>query len=338
MASANLLMALIVIRRNKRSATNVLFALLSIALATWATVNFISFDTANYQIALWMIRLVFASAFVQSVLFALLLYTVPRRTIPIKKGTLILIGVLTAAAVGSTLSPWQVTYITCIDQLPPQPTFGLGMILFVPVTLGSLITGIVLLIRNNLKARGLERIQQRYILIGLLTTFSLFIYFLLYLSVVQQNTQFVPYGPLFILPFVILTSYSIVRFRLMDVRAAIARSVSLSILIGVFVGLYSAILIWAVPLLAELFKVQASIIAAIGALLAVLLARYAQEFLRKYTDRFLFQRKISYSQALVTSGRSLSQTILIEEVTSTVLSIMRDTVRTKKGIIFLHSP
>jgi signal transduction histidine kinase len=124
----------------------------------------------------------------------------------------------------------------------------------------------------------------------------------------------------------------------MDIRAAIARSLSFSALLGAFFAIYGAMLIFAVPYLADLTGIGDGIIAAIAALLSVVLARYVQDGMRRLTDKFLFQGRADYRAALVKTSRALSGTIQIEDVADTTLHTMRDIVRTKKTIIFLRQP
>ena len=128
-----------------------------------------------------------------------------------------------------------------------------------------------------------------------------FLGFIFFPVAFSGDATFVSYSVIFILPFVIATTYAIIRYRLMDIRAAIARSLSFSALLGAFFAIYGAMLIFAVPYLADLTGVREGIIAATGALLAVLLARYVQEVMRRLTDKFLFQNRVNYRTALITT-------------------------------------
>jgi len=337
-ALAILTLAGFVIRRNPKSATHNLFGLFALALVMWATVNYISIITPNYSLALWTIRLVMVFAVLQSVLFALLIHTFPRATLALSRKALSLIAVVTLLGVAISLSPFLFPSITFQEGKAPQPTPSWGMAIFLPITLGSLLWGFWLLVKKNIRSTGIQKVQQRYLLVGFLITFGLLVTLLLFFATVLNDTRFVPYAPLFTLPFVGLTAYAIIRYRLMDIRAAIARSLSFSFLLGAFFLIYAAILAFAVPAFSQLIGLRVEILAAIAALISIPIARYVQQVLTKLTDRFLFQDRPNYEQALPSLSRGLSRTIDIEDVTATVLFAMRSIVRTRKVGILLRQP
>lgn len=337
---ANICLAILVLRRNYQSATNNLFALLAIILAGWATVNYISFVTEDYNIALWTIRLVLTSAILQSVVVALLLKTLPRSTIPFSSRSLLAISAITFLGFVTTLSPFLVTSIELRPGLVPQTNFSWGMALFIPITFGSLIWGTAMLIKKNINSVGIERIQQRYVLIGLIITFSLLIGLILLMVAVKKDYRFVPYAPLFTLPFVVATSYAIIRYRLMDIRAVIFRAAGFSVLAGGFFIIYGLI-IYAVTSYLDRFDLsplQHTVLGITTVILAIPSFQYFRTGLRRLTDRFLFQSRADYRAALVKIGDTLSGTINIDDVTDTVLAAMKEVIRSKKTIIFLQDP
>jgi signal transduction histidine kinase len=332
----NLVLGTLVIRRNPKSATHRFFGTLTFAFAIWATVNYISFTASDPTIVLLMVRLVMAFAIVQSVLFMLLLGTFPRSSLSINRKILSIILSVAALAFFVALSPLLVESIELRSNAAPLPQYSFGMALFLPVALGSLISGVIWIIRRNLKAPHSERVQQRYLLIGLIITFALIVSLVLVLPLFYNNTTFIPDAPLFTIPFAIFTAYAIIKHRLMDIRLALARSLSFSFIVGGFLLVYGLIFVFAVPVFSEIVNVQEGIIAAIGALLSIPIARWIRNGLRRLTNRFLFQEQANYRAALVSIGRILSGTINIEEVTDTLLNATSQVLHTRKTIIFLR--
>lgn len=337
-AIASTVLAAFVIRRNPKSATHTLFGLMALSVSMWATANFISFRTDNYTLALWSIRAVMAFAVVQSIVFALLMHTFPSPTVRLSKEKILGYLVVAVAGIGVSLSPYLFETIAFQSGKAPQPQPGWGLGVFVPIVAFSLLWGFGILIRKNVRARGIEKVQQRYLLYGFLTTFALLSVLVLFNAAVMHDTRFVPYAPLFMLPFIVASAYTIIRHRFMDVRLALARSLSFSFLVGTFLVLYAAMLVFAVPAISRTLDVPESAVAALGALFAVLLARFVQDALRKVTDHFLFQGRIDYKKELVDVGRDLSATIDIEEATEAVVRVMRDIVKTQKVVVLLHNP
>jgi signal transduction histidine kinase len=212
------------------------------------------------------------------------------------------------------------------------------MIAFVPLAVGSVLAGFYFLVKKSIQSTGLERTQARYLLIGALIMFTLIIALNFIGVAFLRQSSLATYGPLFTLPFVGMTAYTIIRHRLLDIRAAIFRTLSLSFLVGAVLGIYSLLLVFAVPTITDLTGIRGEIVAAVAALISIPLARYVQKKLTQLTDRFLFQSRADYRQALVAIGDQLSGTIDIDDVTATILKAMQEVVRSKKTIIFLREP
>lgn len=337
-ALANLTLAGFVVRRNPQSITHKLFALLAVTLVMWATVVYVSVTTREYLLALWTVRLSIAFAVIQSLLFFALIHSFPRTKSNLSRGAQLSLLVVGLVGIAITLSPYAFTEVIIAPPKAPQPIPGWGMIIFVPITIGALIAGFGLLIKKVWSSRGIERIQSKYLLYGFLTTFTLLAVLLLYFVTVRQNTNFVPYSPLFTLPFVALTAYTIVRHRLMDIRLAVARSLSFSFLVGSFFLLYGTLLIFAVPRVATALNINDGLVAGAGALLSVFLARYVQDALQRLTDQYLFQQHTNYHAALLKVSQHLSRTIKIEEVTQIVLDALNNILRAGATSIYLQEP
>jgi len=143
---------------------------------------------------------------------------------------------------------------------------------------------------------------------------------------------------LFTLPFVALIAYTIAKHRLMDIRLAIFRALSLSFLVGAILLIYGLLFVTAVPYLSRIIGIDAGIVAAGVALVSVPFARYIQRILSRVTDRFLFQKRINYRTELIKSSQALSGTIQIDDVVKTILTTTEQIIRSRKTAIFLIKP
>lgn len=332
----NIVLAVLVLRRNSSSATHLLFAALGIALSTWSVVNYFAVHSHSNPAATWLVRLVMFSSAPIGVLFFLLMHTYPRTSLALSRRNFLLVMTLMVLTMAVTLSPWLFPEVTPISDGAPQPTPGPGLIIYVPVVIFGIIYGLYILIRKFFKARGIQRVQMGYLLVGVAAMFIMIIG-LNFLSVVLFNiSSFNQFGPLFTIPFTSLTAYTMIRYRLLDIRAAIFRSLSFSFLVGAVLLTYGLLLIFAVPFISEFTGLRGEIIAAVAALISIPVARFIQGILTRLTDRFLFQNRADYKKALVQVGQDLSGTIAIGEVTNIVLKVMREIVRSRKTIILLQ--
>ena len=332
---ASIVLGIIVYRRNPRSATNLLLAGFSFANALLTLVNYLALYQLEKTGELFWARFDMGIAVLHSAVLFLLMYNFPQVHFRMHRKMFIPFIIVVLATFTLAVSPlvFTTTKINETGQVVPVPGVGIAVFGIVVFGMGGL--GIARLFRQRLRVKGINRMQYNYIIGGIVLTLTLIVAINFANFLLRADASLNIYLPLFLLPFVGATAYAIIRHRLLDIRAAIFKSLSFSALIGAFALIYGAILILAVPPLARILNISPAVISAAGALLAVLLARYMQSGLRKITDRFLFQQQVDYRKALVTVGKELSGTININDVTSTVLKAMKDIVRSKKTIILL---
>jgi signal transduction histidine kinase len=310
---ANFLLAGFVYLRNPRSATHKLFTVLTFTMSLWSVINYFSYNVDSE-----------------------LMHTFPRSSMALSKRAIWIWAVLTLTTMVIALSPLLFPKVELGEGVAPKPTPGPGMILFVPIAIGTIPLGIYYLIKKLIRARGIEKTQLQFLFLGVVLMYGSIVGLLFVAVNVFNSTFFIPFAALFTLPFSLLAAYTIIRHRLLDIRAAIARSLSLTVLIGAVLLIYGLLLVFAVPVITDFVGIRGEIIAAAAALVSIPLARYVQKTLTQLTDRFLFQSRADYRQALVEIGDQLSSTINIDDVTSTIIKAMKEVVRSKKTVILLQ--
>jgi signal transduction histidine kinase len=118
-----------------------------------------------------------------------------------------------------TLTPFIFESVELISgQTVPKPTPAAGVVLFALVTISSVVGGIVLLIRKTIKASKVDKGQFIYLLVGVALMFLLIIIFSFVLVTLFGNRTFIPLSAVFILPFVVFTSYAIIKHELLDIK------------------------------------------------------------------------------------------------------------------------
>lgn len=337
--ATNLLLAFLVYLRNNRSATHRLFSILGLSLVVWSVINYFAVNAHGNPAATWLVRLVMFSSTPLGVFFFLLMHTFPRATLALSRRKFSILMALMVLTMVVSLTPLLFPVVTPQADQAPQPQPGIGMVLYVPTVIFSIIYGIYLLIRKTLKAKGLQRVQMAYLLTGVTVMFTLIIGLNFIAVTVLKTTFFTTYGPLFTLPFTVLAAYTIIRHRLLDIRIVVFRALAFSVLTASFLGLYG-LLLYLVTLYFSQFELTAlqHIILGIGSVaLAIPSYHYFRLFLQKFTDRFLFQDRPDYKQSLVEFGQALSRTIQIEEVATIILKAIQEVVRSKKVVIMLRN-
>jgi signal transduction histidine kinase len=101
--------------------------------------------------------------------------------------------------------------ITEVANGPLLPVYGL-------TTIALILGGIFKLIKRVLISKDILRKQVKVILLGTVITFSLLIIFNLVLPAFFNNPKFVPFGALFLFPFIAFTSYAILKQKLFRLK------------------------------------------------------------------------------------------------------------------------
>ncbi|MEK7612102.1 MAG: ATP-binding protein [Patescibacteria group bacterium] len=220
----------IVYFHDRKSFSNVLFFLISLSTVFWSLANYFSLNFDPERVLFW-IRMVLFFAAPHAVLFSLFAHNFPNSKILIDKKILISSLVLLVLTMAATLSPFVFSNVE-FDGNRVVPIPGPLMPLFALVVLGSLISGIFLIIKKYVKAKSSEKMQWRMMLIGVLTSYLFLIVTNFVLVIFFKNTSFVIFGPLYMLPTIIGMTYAILRHRLLNVKT-IATEVLIFIILSI---------------------------------------------------------------------------------------------------------
>ncbi len=205
---------------NRKSITNRTFLFFSILTILWGISNYFEYKFTSIPTALWALRLHLFISVWHAFFFFQLSYVFPKETLSFKKWykfILIPIVILTSALTLTPLVFTKINEIAPIGQVT-DPEKGPGIGLFVFIAFGLLLLGLFILFRKLFKAKGIEKRQALFISMGMLLTACLILLFNVVLPVIFGNLYFIPYAALFAFPFIALTSYTIYRHKLFNVK------------------------------------------------------------------------------------------------------------------------
>ena len=203
----------------RHSATNIIFLSFCFAVSLYTIINYLSFS-AESTWALLLVRLTIFSAVPHTVLFFLFVRTFPSDVFNLDNRHLILILFLTLCAMILCVTPFVFKEIIIQSNgLPPVPVVrgGMGIVMFVIV--GGALLGIVEYFRKfkTLHDR-FDRQHLKLIGSGFLITLILLIIFNLFGPVIFHVTTTIPFSPIFILPFILLSGYAVLRNNALGVK------------------------------------------------------------------------------------------------------------------------
>lgn len=210
------LMGILVYFHDRQSFSNALFFFISLMTVFWSIANYFSLNADIDHVLFW-IRLVLFFALPHVVLLCLFIYNFPQPHSRLSRGKLGFLLFFLAVMMALTVSP---LVFSGLDQeargVVPIP--GLLMPLVMVVILASLIGSLVLIVNKYREAKDLEKIQWRFMLVGISISYALLILTNFLFVTLLRNTYFVQFGPLFMLPMIVGTGYATMRHHLLNVK------------------------------------------------------------------------------------------------------------------------
>lgn len=204
---------------DRKNITNI--SLLSFAIFTsiWSTVNFLSNSVHVVDVSFWLLRIVMFLAAWHAYSFFQLAYVFPKKDILFpgwyKKALLPAVVFIS----GLTLTPAVFIKVTeVVDNKITKVQNGFGIAIFGLFVGLMILSGIFLFVRKMLKTKAEERLQYRYTLTGFFITFILILTFNFILPAFFDIADYTKYGALFIFPFIAFTSFSIIKYKMMNLK------------------------------------------------------------------------------------------------------------------------
>src|SRR3989344_1644145 len=233
--AASVILGFIVFFRDRKSATNILFLLFTVISSIWGILNYLVYQISNPMVSLWIVRLVMFFAIYQAFTFFLLMYIFPRKTFDLKRKWFYYIFPVVVLVSLITLTPIVFSGVVVNPGEAPSPVPAPGIVLFASVAISSVIAGIVMMIK---RARGSDikvRAQFRIMTFGVILMFSSIIIFNFIFVTLFNNSGFIPFSGVFILPFVAFTFYAVAKHELLDIKIIGTEIITLILIITTFV-------------------------------------------------------------------------------------------------------
>jgi len=209
------------------------------------------------------------------------------------------------------------------------PQAGINFYFYIIYYIVFLGYSLYLLLDNYKKTAGYKREQIKYIIIG--TIFGIFgglthmpLWF---------NIPILPFGTFFMFLYPLFMAYSISRYRLMDIRIAIGRSLiylfSFSIII-----FFASILITIGNRFVNI--VSFSVLSSINLIVCILLFQPIFNFFEKIASKYFYYTFYSYQTVLTDLGRKLTQVLDLDKLSSLIVSTLTNTMKLDRTVILLR--
>ena len=222
----------------KKDLSNKIFGLLCFSVVLWAIANYLSLHSVFLPTLFWIRLVMFFAVFLQFMFF-LFVYLFPQNKISMPKIIFAALALLTVATMSATVSNLIYTGLENRNgEAVPVP--GVLMPLFVIVIFLFLGLSAFYTLKKYYTSKDAERAQWRSILMGFFMMFFLLISSQFIAVVVFQDIDFIKFGPLFTLPFIVFSAYAITKHHLLNIKVIAAELltifISLILLIKVFLS------------------------------------------------------------------------------------------------------
>ncbi len=207
-----------------------------------------------------------------------------------------------------------------------QPVNGPLFPFYLLLAVGYFLIGFYLFAYNFVHSTGKAKLQMRYLATGIIIFMSavlLFNVFLPSFGIYRLNL----FGPAGSVVFVTLTSYTIVRHQLMDIRVAIQRGAFYSLLVSLIVSAYVALLMVMVELFDTGERVAILVSATIITIFGIVTVPPIERYFQKVTDRFFFKNKYNYALALEKLSVVLKDNIRFSRLVPLILRSLQDILK-----------
>lgn len=326
----NLFLSMLIFRYgNIRKTSNWTLLILNAALALWSGACMMAALSTEALQALFWWKIALMSGVFTTVLF---LHHVLAIVVSKKKGVLIfgyIMAVLFQVFAVANLLDLKTRYVFNFYCVAPT---GIALLTFVVLwsIIGSYASGI--LYNRFRHSQGHERVQAKFLLIALVIAFigGVSHFFTVFLPKVY------PYGVLLVSALPIITTYGILRHKLLDIEVIIKKSL-------VFAGLLAsvfAILILPTLLIQEYILRSASFGArmlglTISGIIIILTMRRIETFLINVTDKYLFQKKYDYKELLKTFTSEVLTVLNLDELVNITVDKLDDIIKLKSCAVLL---
>lgn len=231
---AILYIGIITVYHDRKSVSNRFFEYISISTVLWSFANYFSLNPFFVSQIYWA-RLVLFFAVPHIVFFYFFVKNFPSQNLVISRKVFLSVSILAIFIMGLTLTPYVFSSIKSDGSIPVP---GKLIPVFAIFILGLLSLSIFEIIRKYRNAASLEKRSWKVMLIGFVTSYVFLIGTNFVLINLNNNSSFILYGPAFMIPTVIGIAYSIMRYRLLNVKAIATEIVAFILLSATLVQVF----------------------------------------------------------------------------------------------------
>ena len=333
----NLSLALLVYWKNPSRWVNRMFSFFAMAVAGWTVGTTIgNFYAGLYPGLIWA-RVAFAMAGLSVYALLAFFHVFPYSPGPPRSLPIILFGISAAALALLSFTPWMVSELS-MTQRGLKVAYGPLYPLYAAYILSCVGYSVAVILHKMKAARGVERLQLKYLFVGLLVPGLLATVTNLLVPLLFGTSQFSQYGPLFSCLMIAMTAHAIVRHRLMNIRFVIRRGVMLLLAVAIAGGVFVSLLgLITTATLVRPRDLPLWVEVALVVLIAILFQPLRQ-WIQTSLDRYLYREPYDYHRTIREASRTIGSMLDLRSLSNYICEVIGRTVRPEVVSIYIQNP
>ncbi|MFA4858144.1 MAG: ATP-binding protein [Candidatus Margulisiibacteriota bacterium] len=333
---ANASLGLVVLARNYRSNINRSFAALAFCLAVWAFCVFKAWSASTEPQALFWIRACFLGPAFPGLLWYFSL-VFPREENKIKWPQFLIMFLPSVIFVPLIFSP-------LIIEKAEKMTWGYNALsgplyyIFAMFLAAYFLLGFMNLANKLFKAKGIEKIQIRYVFVGFLLTILAGLVTNLMILGIFENAQYTWVGPYSTIFFVGFSTYAIVRHRLLSIELVIQKGFVYVLSTAIITVVYVFIVYLSEQLFRETFGYSSAVLITLAALLIAVAYQPVVQFIQRLTDNLFFRSRLDYQKTLQEASEAIASVIKLEDISGLVARVFAGALNVKEISLVILDP
>lgn len=325
--TAQLLLALVVLLKNRRSYTNISFFIFTLSIIVWIISNYYIDRIGDSGVALVVMKIIFISSGLAP--FALLIFSMSLAGLEKKMtaGKMFLLTTIPALSILFCFNDFVIKGLAKSGDVWGV-VFGPLSFLYSFYLIGYFGLALAVLYWGFKRSSGVNRIRFQYVFTGLslgIAFATLTNFILPFFSDEFNYVMYGPYATIFITGFI---AYAIIRHKLFDIRPVVARSLAYLLSIATIALLYGFLTFRITTIFTSNLNKNTQY--AIFTALAVVLAftfHPLRRFFERLTDKIFFRDKYDPQIVINSIGRVLASEINLDRLSKKVISEINSQLR-----------
>jgi len=196
-----------------------------------------------------------------------------------------------------------------------------------------LIIGLTLLLREYSKSKGYKKLQIKYFITGVIIYALAGIVFTVIMPLFTGESAYYGYTAYFSLIWMMLTTYAILKYRLMDIRFIIGRGI-------IYLFSFAVVIILGFLLIflnQRLFRpVSFNFIGPLIIVISILLFQSIFRSFEKIASKYFYYTFYSYQPVLNDLSRRLTQFLDLDKLSSLIVNTLLNTMKLDRTVVLLR--